>query len=321
MRASSSLAGWILAAAASCGVVALLFDLVNPGPDVEGPQRPTAIRGPAAPTPLRVGADGPDRGLDNARDASPGPEHAGSRTTRQVAAPGGGQFPGLRAPGSDPDRLAVRRERALVRRRLREARREARLHMRSGGVQVRTLLDADGNAVPYAVAKQGDPHPTNAPIVVADLARKLGELGGSVSFWLQPQWQEGNQDDASFVEIADGQLRLVKNVNVLRFEFMDNAGREHGIAAPITNWKTGEWHQVAGSWDGSTFQLYFDGELVQEATLDSPLFLPEKPQMLVGSNYPPNRPVAPGVVGGLEVRGKPLSPREAMRRFVVGATG
>ena len=84
----------------------------------------------------------------------------------------------------------------------------------------------------------------------------------------------------------------------------------------ITEWKTGEWHQIAGSWDGSTFQLYFDGELVRETTISNPFFLPEKPRMLVGSDFPQNRPVAPGIVGGLEVHKRPLSRHEVMKRFV-----
>src|SRR5947199_4798766 len=33
--------------------------------------------------------------------------------------------------------------------------------------------------------------------------------------------------------------------------FMDNEGVAYGIGAPIAEWKTGEWHQIAGSWDGS----------------------------------------------------------------------
>ena len=45
-------------------------------------------------------------------------------------------------------------------------------------------------------------------------------------------------------------------------------------------------------------------------------FLPEKPRMLVGSDFPQNRPVAPGIVGGLEVHKRPLSRHEVMKRFV-----
>ena len=45
-----------------------------------------------------------------------------------------------------------------------------------------------------------------------------------MSFWLQPEWQEGSKDDASFLSVADGRLSVFKNVNFLRFEFTDDAG-------------------------------------------------------------------------------------------------
>src|SRR2546427_707965 len=82
--------------------------------------------------------------------------------------------------------------------------------------------DGAGAAVPSEVAEQDERYAINAPLEAAGLAEKRGGLGGSVSFWFQPQWQKGNQDDATLVEIADGQLRPVKNVNFLRLEFTDN---------------------------------------------------------------------------------------------------
>jgi hypothetical protein len=296
--ASSSRAPWILAA--SCAVIGVLLKLAD-----VGSQAPAPPRAPAATTVAqRTGADGPFRHPDDTRTNA--------------------EFPTILGPGFHPDRpspvLEQRTQRAIAHAKLRKTRRAARLRAKREGTSVRTLTDADGNSVPYEVVEQGEQYPTNTPVEAAELAEKLGGLRGSVSLWLQPQWQEGNQDDASLVEIADGQLRLVKNVNFLRLEFMDDDGAAHGIGAPITGWKTGEWHQIAGSWDTNTFQLYFDGELVRETTIDGPFFLQAKPRVLVGSDFPQDRPVAPGMVGGLEVHKRPLSPYEAMKRFV-GAVG
>jgi len=316
MFASSSQARWLLAAA-SCAVIGALLKLGDLGSEAPAP-----LRAPAAtPAPQRTGADGSVRGPDGTWTESPEPgDGAGRRVARDVPAPSDTEFPTILGPGFHRDQpstvLAQREQRALARRKLREARRKTRLQAKREGTLVRTRPDADGNAVPYEVVKQGEQYLTNTPVEAAQLAKKLGGLSGSVSFWFQPLWQEGNQDDASLVEIADGQLRLVKNVNFLRLEFMDNEGVAYGIGAPIAEWKTGEWHQIAGSWDGSTFQLYFDGELVRETTISNPFFLPEKPRMLVGSDFPQNRPVAPGIVGGLEVHKRPLSRHEVMKRFV-----
>lgn len=181
--------------------------------------------------------------------------------------------------------------------------------------------DADGNLVPRAVAEHGEQFPTATAVEADDLAETLAGERGSVSFWFQPHWQAGNQDDATFIDIADGQFQLTKNVNFLRLEFIDVEGGTHSIGAPITEWQSGEWHQIATSWDGNVFQLYLDGELVREARFGSLFFVPEKTRMLLGSDFPEHRPIAPGVMGGLDVRNHPLSPNEAMRRYEAGAAG
>jgi hypothetical protein len=215
-----------------------------------------------------------------------------------------------------PDvRSATRKQRALAHARLRKARREARLRAKRSGMSSAMLLDADGSPVPSAVVAQGERFPIASPMEASELAHGLGGPTGNVSFWFQPQWSEGNQDDASFVEIADGRIRVLKNVDFLRFEFVDDQGVEHGLGASITDWKPGDWHQIAATWDGGAAQLYFDGVLVRETVVDAPLVLPEQPRMFVGSDFPEYRPVATGVVGGVQADARPLSPDEVRKRF------
>jgi hypothetical protein len=218
------------------------------------------------------------------------------------------------------DRPTARRQRALARARLRKARREARRRARRFATSTAMLLDADGSPVPYEVIEEGERFATATPVAASDLAGRLGGSSGSVSFWFQPQWNEGNQDDASFLEIADGTVRVAKNVDFLRLEFVDADGAEHGLGASIGDWKTGEWHQIAGSWDGRMVALYFDGVLVRQAAIDVPLALPEGPRMLVGSDFPEYRPVAAGIVGGVKVNARPLSAEDVRQRFA-GAFG
>jgi len=214
------------------------------------------------------------------------------------------------------DRPAAQRRHALTHARLRRARREARLRA-TRHVTAPVLIDADGVAVPLDVWAQGERFATATPVEASELAEPLGGSRGSVSFWFQPQWSAGSQDDASFLEIADGFVRVVKNVDFVRFEFVDADGVEHGLGASITDWNPGEWHQIAGSWDDGTVALYFDGELVGQATIDTPLVLPHGPRMRVGSDFPEFRPVAAGVVGGVRVTARPLSADEVRQRFVV----
>jgi hypothetical protein len=144
---------------------------------------------------------------------------------------------------------------------------------------------------------------------------KIASGAGTLSFWLQPQWGDGNQDDATLLEVGDGRLQVVKNVNYLRFEFVDDAGTPGGLGVPITEWKLGEWHQVTTTWSGNTFSLYVDGQLVSQTMQDGPFQLPPEAALRIGSNYPANRPVAPGYIGRIDVRGRPLGPNEIARRY------
>jgi hypothetical protein len=158
-------------------------------------------------------------------------------------------------------------------------------------------------------------------IEVPDIG-KVATRAGTVSFWLQPEWQAGNQDDASLIELGDS-MQIIKNVNFLRFEFTDEAGGQGGIGAPITDWKAGEWHQVTTTWAGNHFQLYLDGQLVSQTTYPGgPIQLQPDSKLFIGSDFPESRPVAPGVIGKVDVQGRPLPASEISRQYVAqGASG
>lgn len=316
MRPSSSPARWLVAAAAACAVLGVLLKLA-----LVGSGSPVSPRVPVATMAQRSGADARVRGPDGRQREPAEPEDdAGSLGAHEAATP----TPPTVGAGFPPDRpsaLTPRAHAARERRRLRKERREALLRAKREGRWPTIVPDADGNPVPRAVVEHGEQFATATPVEADDLAETLAGEKGSVAFWFQPHWQAGNQDDATFIDIADGQFQLTKNVNFLRLEFIDVEGGTHSIGAPITQWESGEWHQIAASWDGNVFQLYLDGELVREASIDSLFFLPEKTRMLLGSDFPKHRPIAPGVMGGLDARNDPLSPDEAKRRYAAGAAG
>jgi hypothetical protein len=179
-------------------------------------------------------------------------------------------------------------------------------------------------ALPQFAYSTGDEsrYATNEQVEVPDIG-KITSGSGTLSFWLQPSWQEGNQDDATLAELGDGRLQVIKNVNFLRFEFTDDAGGKGGIGAPITDWQAGDWHQVTTTWSGNQFSLYVDGQLVSQTTYTGgPFQLPPDAKLFIGSNFPENRPVAPGVIGQVDVTGRPLGPGEVARLFAAaGSTG
>jgi hypothetical protein len=149
---------------------------------------------------------------------------------------------------------------------------------------------------------------TAQPVMVDDLGDIAG-ASGTLSFWLQPQWGEGSADDASFLELGDGRLKVVKNVNFLRFEWGDTPGTS-GIGVPIAEWKAGEWHAVTTTWNGNTYALYVDGQLVSSKVDVGRVDLPRDTTLTIGSNYPESRPIAPGMIARVDVRNRPLAPGE-----------
>jgi hypothetical protein len=140
---------------------------------------------------------------------------------------------------------------------------------------------------------------------------EVGYVGGSrgtVSLWLQPDWEPGNHDDATLAQLGDV-LQLVKNVNYLRFELLHEQGML-GVGAPVTEWQAGEWHLVTATWNGNELALFLDGQLVNQTKQSINIDLPRQTTLFVGSDYPAERPVAPGVIGRLGLWGRQLNAEE-----------
>ena len=153
-----------------------------------------------------------------------------------------------------------------------------------------------------------------AQVEVPDVGKITG-AAGTMSFWLQPGWQEGNQDDATLMNLGDGRLQIVKNVGFLRFEFVDDTGGTGGVGTSIAEWREGEWHQVTAVWNGDQYSLYVDGQLVSQTVHDGRVDLPSGAKLYIGSNFPEGRPVAHGTIGSVDVHNRPLGPGEVAGNF------
>jgi len=141
---------------------------------------------------------------------------------------------------------------------------------------------------------------------------------GAVSFWLEPGWEGGDQNDADFIDLGDGGLRVVKNVNYLRFEYTDANGNPGGVGIEITGWEIGKARQVTASWDGATISLFVDGQLVSQRNHGGLVRNEERGPVVVGSVYPPDRPIAPGVLSGVTLFNRPLDPGEVTSIYQAG---
>jgi hypothetical protein len=344
---------WLLAVAVAAGIAGLVLKLSDFG-GTRAPSPPAAgdaVEGPDGVG--RVPAEHASHQPGTAHRPSSGGDVASPGEARdpldRAAAPP--RVPGSRPSAllDRPDaqtRRAARQARRAARQQAAAARRNPSLHVgaaggdgapASGGGTERALggraaaVPAEQPATPPEAAKAAPPeapavsdvafasgdadqYATDDPVQVEDLGN-ISPRSGSLSFWLQPQWGEGSADDASFLELGDGQLRVVKNVNYLRFEWMSQAGGTGGIGVPITEWKPGDWHAVTTTWNGNTYALYVDGQLVSTKTDPGAIPLPDDPRLWIGSNYPESRPIAPGLIARVDVRNRPLGPGEVARGF------
>jgi hypothetical protein len=185
-----------------------------------------------------------------------------------------------------------------------------------------TTADTPDNAVapepaPEVAYDGGADHvfSTTSQVQVPDAANITGEAG-TVSFWLKPEWGPNSQDDATFVQLGDSSLQVVKNVNFLRFEYLDSNGTENGLGTNIGDWQQEQWRQVTASWNSGNLSLYVDGQLISQNRYQNPPIFGQETKLLVGSDF--SGPVAPGQVSNLTVLNRDSSPTEVSQQFQSG---
>ncbi len=179
-------------------------------------------------------------------------------------------------------------------------------------VTVAGQLSAEGEVPPEVVFEGGkEKRFETATQVQLEGAAKIAGDAGTMAFWLKPDWEPSDQNDAVFVQIGEGQqaIRVAKNVNFLRFEFFDSEGRERGVGVPLDDWKPGDWHQISATWVQGRLQLYVDGKPVSQNTFEVVPVLGEDPKAYVGSKLPSGSP-AVGEMVDVRILNRPLQPNE-----------
>lgn len=161
------------------------------------------------------------------------------------------------------------------------------------------------------------PYPTPAEQALADVSGLDGG-SGTIALWVTPLWGEHSVDDATLIRFGDDRVRLVKNVSFLRFEIVDQMGGHVGVGTSIADWKVGEWHYVAATWDGQVIALFVDGAQMMATAQNAPIDVAPDTPIFVGSAFPPGRPVAPAVMAGVTIRDRALTPMAIARRFDFG---
>ena len=161
----------------------------------------------------------------------------------------------------------------------------------------------------------GVQYTTDSRVEIRDIGNITGPAG-TMSFWLQPESGAANQDAATLLQLGDGRIEVIKNVNYLVFKFTDDGGVTSALGAPITDWAQGEWHQITTTWNGTEYALYVDGQLITQMSHDGTVDLPSGTKLYIGSNDPGRRSVAPGTIGQVDLRNRPLTPGEVANHFL-----
>ncbi len=157
---------------------------------------------------------------------------------------------------------------------------------------------------------------TSSQVEITD-AGTINGAGGTIAFWIDPQWSSEGAQNASLVQLGDHGLQLVKDGDVLRFQYTDASGEVRGGSADISGWQPGEWQHVAATWNGSSLALYLNGA---QQFLDTPPGAPQMPfdKLVVGSAIN-NTGIAPAELSYLTVLNHPVSPDELTQLFGSGA--
>ena len=132
-----------------------------------------------------------------------------------------------------------------------------------------SLTGADGeigtpNGAGFAAGRySGGLYIDNTDTLTYETSGNLNRAQGAIEFWVQPRWKGDDGENHVFFEVGAewfNRIMITKDgANNLRLITWDST-HEYGVAYGIGDWRAGEWHHVAATWDASSLALYVDGQ-------------------------------------------------------------
>ena len=329
--------GWIAGAALACAAVGLLLFARGGGtesgdaPDPDSPAARLARRedGGSGASDRGAGGGRLDAIGGGARDRRGGGSGGGSgarpgsdpRGDGGIAAGGADRAPRAGAPGGPGSGAGGAVDASLAGARPATAR-EAPKAGSTGPVDAFNANAAgpDGDPIPDVAYDGGleKVFPTDSQEEVTD-AGPIAGGAGTVSFWLKPEWAAGDQNDATFIQLGDSGLEVMKNVSFLRFQYTDSTGAEHGLGTSLGEWPPGEWRHVAAAWVNGQLTLYVDGKVVSQGNYQTPPEFQAETKLYVGSAFASGAPASPAQITGLRVMNRDAGAGEIGEQFHAGA--
>lgn len=122
------------------------------------------------------------------------------------------------------------------------------------------------------------------------IAGKITGEAGSISFWVRPESEETNTENASLVQLRShyqfaDRLQVWKDGASVRMVFADSTGTESGAMYASPSWAQDEWRLVEVTWGEGENALYINGELVGKSQFEGQFRVRPDTLLHIGSNY------------------------------------
>jgi hypothetical protein len=150
------------------------------------------------------------------------------------------------------------------------------------------------------------------------MAGRLKGDSGTISFWVRPDGETSDTDNASLVQLRsryewENRLQIWKDGGNVRMVFADGTGAESGATYGSNAWAPDEWRLVTATWGEGTTALYVNGQLAGTSQYQGGFTIRPNTVLHVGSNYSDDPRSLTGAVNQFRVYDRALGPDEVTK--------
>ncbi len=163
--------------------------------------------------------------------------------------------------------------------------------------------------------------PADSRLQIEDAKNIISGEAGTISFWLQPQWDGSDQTSGTLVQLGNAEakqnaLEIFKDGQSLHLSLADNSRTQVETSSLIDTWRYGEQHLVTATWGQGAVAFYIDGRLVGQQPFAGQLDVPPQTPLDIGSGYP-DATTLPGVLSDFRMYKRTLGANEVADQALV----